>query len=171
MWRHEHSDVLPRSRPKSTCGWFACDIPSLIDLSMKLSRHLCREFALQTLFAWLFWSKEKSLSQLFTELQAAYFEYKPSQLDFTQGILTGVEQHFQEIVAYVEKFAPEWPFEKISLVDQATLCVGVYEVMFSEEVPDVVAINEAIELAKKFGNDTSPKFVNGVLHSLMKSKA
>lgn len=76
----------------------------------------------------------------------------------------------ERIREIIERFAPEWPWDKISLVDRATLSIGVYEMLYNEEIPDVVAINEAIELAKKFGDESSPKFINGVLNNVMHHK-
>jgi transcription antitermination factor NusB len=70
----------------------------------------------------------------------------------------------------IEKAAPDWPLDKISVVDRNVLRMGLYELLFAdrEEVPAKVAINEAIELAKTFGGENSGKFVNGVLGSVYK---
>ncbi|QQR54880.1 transcription antitermination factor NusB [Candidatus Peregrinibacteria bacterium] len=69
----------------------------------------------------------------------------------------------------IQKYAPEWPWEKIAAVDRAILEVSVTELLFDPSVPPVVAINEGIELAKEFGNESSSKFINGVLSSLYES--
>jgi N utilization substance protein B len=73
-----------------------------------------------------------------------------------------------EIDKIIEKVAPQWPIDQIAMVDRAVLRLGIYELLFGnrEEVPPKVAINEAIELAKTFGGDTSGKFVNGVLGTI-----
>lgn len=138
---------------------------------MNISRHLCREFALQTLFSWLYYQGDKTAKQLLEELALHYFQYETQDLLFSLQIVEGVEGNMDKIRSIIERFAPEWPWEKISLIDRATLAIGVYEMLYSEEVPDVVAINEAIELAKKYGDEASPKFINGVLNNVMHHKA
>lgn len=67
----------------------------------------------------------------------------------------------------ITKEAPEWPFDRIALADRVILEMGAYEVLFSKDVPPVVAINEAIEIAKVFGDVNSSKFINGVLSTIM----
>lgn len=138
--------------------------------AMSISRHLSREFALQTLYAWFFHEQKLDLHVLLTLFAAHFFSHNMKELAFTDGLLVGVQHHLKDIQKLIKKHAPEWPLEKIALIDRIILSMGIYEVMYAEEVPDVVAINESIELAKKFGSDTSPKFVNGVLHSVMKEK-
>jgi hypothetical protein len=75
-----------------------------------------------------------------------------------------------EIDDIIVKAAPEWPLDKISIVDRNVLRIGLYELIFSDrdEVPAKVAINESIELAKNFGGENSGKFVNGVLGAVYK---
>ena len=70
----------------------------------------------------------------------------------------------------IEKSAPEWPIEQITIVDRNVLRIGLYELLYAnkEEVPPKVAINEAIELAKSFGGESSGKFINGVLGTVYK---
>lgn len=138
---------------------------------MNISRHLCREFALQTVFSWMFHHKERPIRQLLDELALHFFQYEIQDLLFSVQIIEGVAEHMDTIKATIERFAPEWPFDKITILDRATLAIGIYEVLFHDEVPDVVAINESIELSKKFGDEASPKFVNGVLNNVMQHKA
>ena len=88
--------------------------------------------------------------------------------EFLQSLLMGVEKHVEQLRTIIQTYAPEWPLDKINAVDRAVLYIGIYEVLYSSDVPKVVAINEAIEVAKKFGNKSSPKFVNGVLNSVLK---
>ena len=81
-----------------------------------------------------------------------------------EGVLKNQKDTFEKI----KEFAPEWPIEKIAPVDRAILEVAVYEMLHSEDVPPIVAINEAIEMAKTFGDESAPKFVNGVLSAILK---
>lgn len=87
---------------------------------------------------------------------------------FTSHLVEGVSKERVTIDQLIVKCAPEWPLEQIASVDRSILRLGIYELLFGDydEVPPKVAINEAIELAKSFGSDSSPKFVNGVLGTI-----
>ena len=74
-----------------------------------------------------------------------------------------------EIDKIITDTAPEWPLDQITVVDRNILRLGIYELMFAKEVPPKVAINEAVELGKAFGGESSGKFVNGVLGTLYKN--
>jgi N utilization substance protein B len=88
-----------------------------------------------------------------------------AEKDFAHTLLAGILAKRAELDAIIVKAAPEWPLEKIAPIDRNVLRVGLFELIFGnrEEVPPRVALNEAIELAKSFGGETSGKFVNGVL--------
>ena len=87
---------------------------------------------------------------------------------FVQSLIVGVLTHLSEIDHYIERYAPEWPIEQITIIDRNVLRLGVFELIFGNEVPAKVAINEAIELAKTFGGESSGRFVNGVLGAIYK---
>jgi N utilization substance protein B len=76
-----------------------------------------------------------------------------------------------EIDKYITKYATEWPLDQITIVDRNILRIGVYELVFDKDIPAKVAINEAIEVAKTFGGESSGKFVNGVLGAIYKDVA
>jgi N utilization substance protein B len=82
------------------------------------------------------------------------------------NLLQKIINHRDEIQKTIEKYAPEWPWEKIAPVDRAILELSVAELLYDKEIPALVAINEGIELAKEYGTESSSKFVNGVLSSL-----
>ncbi len=84
---------------------------------------------------------------------------------FIHQLIDGTIKHVNEIDKIIEKAAPQWPLNQVAIVDRNVLRVGLYELLFGkrDEVPPKVAINEAIELAKSFGGESSGKFVNGVL--------
>ena len=84
---------------------------------------------------------------------------------FVRELLSGVVRNREEIDRYINKFAPSWPIEQISVVDRSILRLAIFEILFDNKVPVKVAINEAVELAKLFASDNSAKFVNGVLGS------
>lgn len=128
------------------------------------NRHLARTTVLQALYEWDFSEYKKDVVDILPHVSE---EFAPGMADkgFALELLRGVAGKRQDLDLIIEKAAPEWPIDKINLVDRNILRIGLYELLFAsrEQVPPKVAINEAIELAKKFGGDTSFKFVNGVL--------
>lgn len=86
---------------------------------------------------------------------------------FARSLAAGVQTYRTYIDSIVSKLAPEWPLDQIAAVDRNVLRVAIYELLFEPEIPPKVTINEAVELAKMFGSESSPRFVNGVLGSLV----
>ena len=93
-------------------------------------------------------------------------ELSEENRSFIRGLVNGIIQRREEIDGYIRKFATAWPLEQLSIIDRNILRLAIFEVLFDNEVSVKVAINEAVELAKKFGSDNSPKFINGVLGSV-----
>lgn len=85
---------------------------------------------------------------------------------FTFHLVEGVLDHASQLDWVVAELAPEWPVDQIAAIDRNILRIAIYELLFDSDTPPKVAINEAVELAKMFGSDSSPRFVNGVLGSL-----
>jgi len=85
---------------------------------------------------------------------------------FVRELVSQVIQNKEEIDRNIQRFAPAWPIEQISVIDRNILRLAILEILFDNKVSVKVAINEAVELAKKFGSDNSSKFVNGVLGSV-----
>jgi len=85
---------------------------------------------------------------------------------FARGLVSGVLKDKDKIDQYIKKFATAWPLEQIPVVERNILRLAIFEILLDNSVPIKVAINEAVELAKLFGSDNSPKFVNGVLGSV-----
>jgi N utilization substance protein B len=145
------------------------------------NRHLSRTVAMQTLYEWDFnhslvghpdltAAEVAALNKLVEDNKA---EFAPGLEDqgFVNGLIDGVIKNLVEIDKYISRYAPEWPIEQITNVDRNILRLGVYELVYASEVPAKVAINEAIELAKGFGGESSGKFVNGVLGAIYKDMA
>ncbi len=134
------------------------------------NRHLSRSIVLQTLFEWDF--KGHPAEGVADMLARNEGEFAPGNEDlaFMQKILKYVIDKREIIDSIIEKAAPEWPIAKINAVDRNILRMGLGELLFGDhnEVPPKVAINEAIELAKTFGGDSSSRFVNGVLGAVYK---
>jgi len=139
------------------------------------NRHLSRSVVLQTLFEHDFApgglsTTDQSVIRSSLSANAKEFAQGVSDLSFMQTLLEGVLKRQIDIDTIIEKAAPDWPLEKISPVDRNVLRIGLYELLFADraQVPAKVAINEAIELAKTFGGESSGRFVNGVLGSVYK---
>lgn len=134
------------------------------------NRHLSRSIVLQTLFECDF--RELSPEVCETSFERNVKEFAPGMGDhsFMQTLLHGVLEKKKDLDLIIEKAAPDWPIDKINVMDRNILRVGLYELLFADraQVPPKVAINEAIELAKTFGSDTSGKFINGVLGAVYK---
>jgi N utilization substance protein B len=134
------------------------------------NRHLSRSIVLQTLFEWDF--KGHPQEGVVDMLERNEGEFAPGNedLQFMQKVLGYVIDKREIIDAIITKAAPEWPIEKINAVDRNILRMGLGELLFGDhnEVPPKVAINEAIELAKTFGGDSSSRFINGVLGAVYK---
>jgi transcription antitermination protein NusB len=134
------------------------------------NRHLSRSVVMQSLFEWDFRNIEND--ELSDIIERNVTEFAPGMGDFSfiKNLAEGVTKKREDLDMIIEKAAPEWPIDKISVVDRNILRMGLYELLFSDrtEVPAKVAINEAIELAKTFGGETSGKFVNGVLGAVYK---
>jgi transcription antitermination protein NusB len=86
---------------------------------------------------------------------------------FALELVTGVKQHQQEIDTHIRRYAPAWPVEQLALLDRNILRLAIFEILYDNSSPVKVAINEAVELAKAFGTDSSARFINGVLGSLV----
>lgn len=84
----------------------------------------------------------------------------------TTRLVQGVLKHRGKLDVLIHRYAPEWPLDQIAIVDRNILRIAIFELAADESIPVKVAINEAIELAKTFGTESTPRFVNGVLGTL-----
>ncbi len=138
------------------------------------NRHLSRSIVLQTLFEWDMNLEEGNVNAeaplVILDRNIEEFVNDSKDRPFMKRLLDGVISKKDDLDAVISKAAPEWPIEKIARVDRNILRIGLYELLFSDrsEVPAKVAINEAIELAKNFGGESSGGFVNGVIGGVYK---
>lgn len=134
------------------------------------NRHLARSVVLQTLFEWD--TSRLTDEQAHEALQRNVEEFGGDDTDrpFMESLQQGVLAKRADLDLVITKAAPDWPLERIAPVDRNILRIGLYELLFADrtQVPAKVAINEAIELAKVFGGDSSGRFVNGVLGAVYK---
>jgi N utilization substance protein B len=93
-------------------------------------------------------------------------ELDESMAEFISEIVAGVWPIRKDLDEFIAEHAPEWPLDQVATIDRNILRIALWEFAVSENIPIKVAINEAVELAKVFGSDSSPRFINGVLGSL-----
>jgi len=130
------------------------------------NRHLSRTIAMQILFLWDFYDKkEENMDEI---IKGIFLNFAPkfNDNDFVKNIVYGVKKNLKEIDKNIIKHATEWPLEQITIIDRNILRIGIYELLFNDDIPSKVAINEAIEIAKTFGGNASGKFINGVLGAI-----
>lgn len=132
------------------------------------NRHLARTIALQTLYRWDFNGKNDGEIGQIIKSNLKNFAPQFDDQGFIENLVKEVIQNQKEIDNLIVKYAPEWPIEQITMVDRNVLRIGIQEMKFDKDIPEKVAINEAIELAKTFGGESSGKFVNGVLGTIYK---
>jgi len=130
------------------------------------NRHLARTLAMQTLFAWDFNVKAKDRVKEIIEENFNNFAPGFDDNGFAEATVYGVIKNIKDIDSYIVKYATEWPLDQITIIDRNILRIGVYEMLIDESIPPRVAINEAIEIGKNYGGESSGKFVNGVLGAI-----
>ena len=127
------------------------------------ARHTGRMLALQALFA----QDMCDQTQDPLEWLADEDDYYDDSLSFARELVTGVMLELVALDHKIYDYAPAWPTDQLSVVDRNILRIALYEVMFQKKAPLKSVVNEAVELAKAFGSDTSARFVNGVLGSVV----
>jgi N utilization substance protein B len=130
-------------------------------------RHEARIIALQALFEVDITNHDvnRVLAQRLEEAQLA-----DSGAQFATELVSGVLSHRSSLDEIIAKIAPDWPVEQLAVIDRNVLRIAIFEILVSADTPLKVAINEAVELAKLFGSDSAPRFINGVLGTLAKEK-
>lgn len=129
------------------------------------NRHLSRIIIMQSLYEWDF-HPAKDFKDI---LERNIDNFKEDcDKDFIHQTVGGIIKNLEKLDKIIGEAAPEWPVEQIAIIDKIILRLSVYELLFAKEVPPKVAINEAVELAKAYGSDSSFKFVNGVLGTLFR---
>ena len=134
------------------------------------NRHLSRSIVLQTLFEWDFHNSKNLNIKEIIKRNIKEFALGLEDDLFVYALAQEVQKRQKVVDEIIGKAAPDWPIEKISVIDRNILRIGLTELLFGDrkEVPPKVAINEAIELAKTFGGENSGKFINGVLGAVYK---
>ncbi len=131
------------------------------------SRRMARQLGLQLLFQQEFQAKN-------AEWQETFWEEHPTASktirSFASSILQGVVDHQSEIDQLIQRFAVGWSISRMPVVDRNILRCAIYELFWESDIPAVVTINEAIELAKRFADDEAQRFVNGILDHILRDE-
>lgn len=130
-----------------------------------MRRRKSRELALRMLYQL---ETNSANQELALENYCNIFPYQQDVIDYAEYLMLGVKRYKETVDKYIQDACENWKINRIAFVDKNILRIGIYEMLFSEDVPPKVAIDEAIELAKKYGNEDSGNFVNGVLDRVFK---
>lgn len=134
------------------------------------NRHLARCIAMQTLYEWDFrGGPTAALPAIINHNLQEFGNGFEEEKKYVAETVAGVVEQQKEIDEIISQFADNWPLEQITIVDRNILRLGVYELKFNKDIPEKVAINEAIEVAKTYGGPASGKFINGVLGAIYNS--
>ena len=129
-------------------------------------RSVAREVAMKLVFSQLLGGEDTAEAVL--EKSGLDIGLDEENLAFANDVYNGVEDHIPELDELVAEYSKDWTIDRIGRVDLSVLRVAMYEIMYREDVPVAAAINEAVELAKRFGGERSYSFVNGILGSFAK---
>ena len=136
-----------------------------------MSRKVAREVAFKIVFELAFQNDEEAAKLFEKLLEASDEKYEITEEDnvYINGIITGIQSNESSITEIIKSHLKDWSFDRISKIDLAILRLAIYEIKYREDIPCKVSVNEAVELAKIFGEDSSPAFINGVLAEILKS--
>lgn len=130
---------------------------------MSSYRHKARTIALQVLYEV---DSAARPADSVVERLLSETELNEENAAFVRELVAGTVNNKDKIDGSIKKYAPAWPLEQIAMIDRNILRLAIFEILFDNKVPVKVAVSEAVELAKTFGSESSPKFVNGVLGSV-----
>ncbi|NLU37244.1 MAG: transcription antitermination factor NusB [Clostridiales bacterium] len=133
-----------------------------------MARKSAREAAMSLLYQRIF--TERYDIEEFKSMVDSKLELDNKDKEYIEDILTGSKQHMDEIDDIIREYSKGWKFERISKVDLSILRLALYEILYRDDIPVSVSINEAVELAKKFGGDRTSSFVNGILGNFVRNR-
>ena len=124
------------------------------------NRRKSREFALQVLFQLDMTKQDAAYG--FAQIKENFLK-KEENVEFSERIVLGIVEHSKEIDHLIEQFSENWRIDRMSIIDRNILRMGIFELLYCEDIPPKVTINEAIDLGKKYGSEDSGSFINGIL--------
>ncbi|RMH07300.1 MAG: transcription antitermination factor NusB [Nitrospirae bacterium] len=129
------------------------------------SRHAARERALQVLFQWEFHQGPDGWFEEFWKAQGA----SPQERAFAEELVEGVRTHQAELDQLIIQSAKNWTLERMPVIDRSILRLALYELLWIPDIPAKVTVNEALQLAKRFADEETRRFVNGILDHILKT--
>jgi transcription antitermination protein NusB len=126
-------------------------------------RHKAREFALQALY--MYESVNSSLEEL-TSMKWLNKEIPEDLKNFSVSIISGSIKNIKLIDDLIKKYSKNWKFERLDIIDKSILRLSIYTLLFLQDIPTSVVINEGVNLAKSFGGENSSQFINGILDKI-----
>ena|SRR3989338_6101708 len=134
-------------------------------------RSLARDWALKILYQTDITHRaiERSVEDFPTQEENSQ-TLEPEIFDFCKRLVFGVHEHLKEIDDKISQYATNWQIKRMAIIDRNILRIGVFELQYTTDIPPKVTINEAVELAKKYGDLDSSKFVNGILDNIHKTE-
>ncbi len=133
---------------------------------MKGLRRKARELALQCLYQ----IDQSGNPDADIALISQNFQATKKAVDYGNQLVSGVKSHLDEVDALIETHAENWKVSRMAVVDRNILRIAFYEMLHAADVPDAVAVNEAVEIAKRFSTDDAPAFINGILDAFCKTR-
>lgn len=133
-----------------------------------MSRRIARKHIFNIIFQTEFYNDE-DINDIIDNYDENIKESNDADKEFIKNELKGIIDNKKEIDNIINKYAVGWSIERIAKVDIAILRLAVYEIVFSNDIPQKVSVNEAVELAKEFSSDKSPAFINGILGKIVSS--
>ena len=115
-------------------------------------------------------NKEINTHESIETYRNEYENFERKDILFIKNEYTGILENVEKIDSIIDKFSIGWSVDRLSTVDKAILRIAVYEIMFDDDIPNKVSVNEAVELAKEFSEDKAPPFINGVLGKVVRYK-
>ena len=128
-----------------------------------MSRKIARELTFKVIFSIDFQNENEQIKSLISNLENETNEINDEDKAYIEAIATGVAEKKNELDEKIQKYLKGWTMERISKTDLAILRLAIYEILYRDDIPYKVSVNEAIELAKSFSDNSSPSFINGVL--------
>ena len=126
-------------------------------------RRQAREYALQILFQ----QDSRQQRDLLSESFQSHRPFPKSVKDFSACLVQGVTEHLSEVDDLIRKYTDHWSLERMALVDRNILRIAIFELLYLDDIPAKVTLNEAIEVAKRYGDESSSAFVNGILDRIL----
>lgn len=128
-----------------------------------MSRKVARELSFKVVFSFNFQAEDEQIEALINDLEKETTDITKEDKVYIKEIVKGIMTHKEQLDETIKKYLKEWTMDRISKTDLAILRLAIYEILYREDIPYKVSVNEAVELAKMFSDDVSPSFINGVL--------